>query len=49
MPRALLAACIVLSVFVLRLAQTETAHIRAAFLQMIGRPRVPLAAETGRA
>jgi dienelactone hydrolase len=43
--RALLATAIALSVFVLR-AQTETAHIRAAFLEMISRPRVPLAAET---
>ena len=43
--RGLLAAFIVLSMLVLR-ARTDAAHIRAAFLEMIGRPRVPLAAET---
>jgi dienelactone hydrolase len=45
--RAVLATCIVLSVLVLR-AQTDTdaARIRASFLEMIARPRVPLAAAT---
>jgi dienelactone hydrolase len=45
--RALLAVCIVLSGLALR-AQTDAdaARTRAAFLEMIARPRVPLAAET---
>jgi dienelactone hydrolase len=43
--RTLLAVCIVLSVSVLS-AQTEAERIRTAFLEMIARPRVPLAAET---